>query len=210
MSTAWIVVFVIGAIVVWFYYRNKPRSLASIKRSLHILPAHFIVMDLETTGLDSRRHEIIEIGAIRANRDSSEHTTFQAFVQPIGKVPKAITKLTGITQGMLDENGEPLKKVLQEFSEFAGNLRIVTYNADFDMAFLHAAAIRSGCGLTFRNPVSCALKMARRAWPGRRSYKLADLSRDGGLSQSDSHRAIGDCLRTLTVYTAAVDILQSI
>jgi len=73
------------------------------------------------------------------------------------------------------------------------------------MSFLQNAAKR--CNLVIRNPASCALRMARLAWPGRRSYKLCDLARDGGLSNEGAHHALDDCKRALIVYTAAASIL---
>jgi DNA polymerase-3 subunit epsilon len=169
--------------------------------SLDHLPERFVVFDLETTGLDASKDEIIEVGAIRVNRTSSQHETFQASIKPSRKIPKRITDLTGISNEMLEENGEPLDKVLRKFAEFIGDLHLVTFNAEFDMAFLSNAASRHQ--IEVKNEFSCALKMARRAWPGRRSYRLADLARDGNLSSEDAHRAIGDCQRTLVVYTAA-------
>jgi DNA polymerase-3 subunit epsilon/DNA polymerase-3 subunit alpha (Gram-positive type) len=76
------------------------------------------------------------------------------------------------------------------------------------MAFLIAAANKHS--ITIPNSVSCALKMARRAWPGRRSYRLADIAKDGKLSGDGTHRALSDCQRALTVYTAAASQLGTI
>jgi DNA polymerase III subunit epsilon len=173
-----------------------------------MLPEQFVVVDLETTGLDVSKHEIIEIGAVRVNRDSDHHTTFQAFVRPSRKIPKKITDLTGITQDMIEKEGERLEVVLRQFIEFAGNHRLVFFKAEFDMAFLSNAAAQ--CGLKIENQVSCALQMARRAWPGRRSYRLADLSKDGGLSTEGAHRALHDCGLTMTIYGAAASKLRSV
>jgi DNA polymerase-3 subunit epsilon len=202
MGMAIFVAVVIAVLVLYAIVGGSKRRVADTAARLSILPDHFIIVDLETTGLDPEKDEIIEIGAIRANRDSMEHQAFQAFVTPIRKIPKRITDLTGITQEMLDKQGEPLEQAIRQFADFAGDLRIVTFNADFDMPFLHRAA--SHCEVTFSNPVSCALKMARRAWPGRHSYRLVDLANDGGLDTSDCHRSIGDCKRALIVYTGAV------
>lgn len=109
---------------------------------------------------------------------------------------------------MLDADGDSLEAALRDFSGFVGDLRLVSFNADFDMAFLRNAAEKHS--ITVSNPVSCALKMARRAWPGRRSYKLASLAHDGNLSSQDTHRALGDCERALIVYTAATNKLRAI
>ena len=161
-----------------------------------------------TTGLDPERHEIIEIAAIRVNRDSIHHDTFQSLVKPKRKVPRTITEMTGITQAMLDVDGKPLEEVLREFREFVGDLRLIAYNTKFDMAFLQCAAER--VGIEFSNEVSCALTMARRAWPHRDRFKLKDISKDGGLDMSDQHRALADCKRILVVYNASVAELQQL
>lgn len=177
--------------------------------SIAHLPERFVVFDLETTGLDAAKHEIIEIGAIRVNRDATNHETFQALVKPNKKVPKKIVELTGITQEMLDSDGDAIDDALQGFAAFVGDLRLVSFNAEFDMAFVNAATAR--CGMTpFNNPVSCAMQMARRAWPGRKSYRLADIAKDGNLDSKDTHRALADCQRALTVYGAAASSLRSV
>nr|WP_231734513.1 3'-5' exonuclease [Lysobacter gilvus] len=159
---------------------------------------------METTGLDPLRDEIIEIGAIRVNRDSVNHDTFEIIVRPVKKVPAKITQLTGITQAMVD-GGDDLDYSLRAFCKFVGDLPLVAFNADFDMAFLRSASNK--CGVTIPQRASCALKMARRAWPERASYKLKDLARDGNLGLEDEHRSLGDCKRALIVYTAAASRL---
>ena len=190
------------AVIGYLYFKSRGQ-----KPDLSILPEQFIVLDLETTGLDPVKHKIIEIGAVKVNRDSNNHTTFQALVKPSKKVPKKITEITGITQEMVEAEGEEIESVLKEFADFIGDLRLVTFNAEFDMGFLKEAANSHGIALT--NPVSCALKMARRAWPGLKSYRLADLANAGGLNCKGNHRALKDCQLTITVYTAAASKLGS-
>ncbi len=173
------------------------------------MPETFVVLDLETTGLDPARDEIIEIAAIRYRKGTTTHDTFQALVKPRKSVPKEITDLTGITQVMLDNEGEPLSQVVSEFSDFIGSLRLVTFNAEFDMAFLEAAYKNHGIPKPI-NPVSCALKMARRAWPRRKSFRLNDLANDGEFAEGKAHRALEDARRALIVYAAATAELKSI
>ena len=190
----------------YLFFRSRGRSESGQedKVDISMLPEQFVVLDLETTGLDPIKHEIIEIGAVKVNRDSDNHTTFQALIKPSKKVPKKITQITGITQEMLDADGEELGTNLKQLLDFIGDLRLVMFNADFDMGFLNEASKEHG--ITIRNPVSCALKMARRAWPDLRSYKLADINNTG----NGNHRALKDCELTIPVYTAAALKLGSV
>ena len=193
----------IAAIAYWYFSHCKQKALPV---DISHLPERFVVFDLETTGLDSTKHQIIEIGAIRVNRTSDNHETYQNLVLAKRKLPKKIIELTGITDELLKSEGVPIEQALREFADFAGDLRLVSFNSDFDLPFLHNAA--SQHGLEFRNPTSCALKMARKAWPKRQSFRLMDLARDGNLSLHNQHRALGDCERALHVYIAAASKLR--
>jgi len=207
-------------IVIWFSRRDqsappispqldiKPRipvplTTTRLSTALEVprLPRQFVVLDLETTGLSPRTNEIIEIGAIRVDLDSDVHLTFQTLVRPQKRVPHRISQMTGISQEMVEHDGRHISDALGEFLDFIQELPLVTFNANFDMAFLHAAAAASGRTIT--NPYTCALKLARRAWPGLASYRLVDLARLGGLSNDGTHRALGDCQRAMIVFTAA-------
>jgi DNA polymerase-3 subunit epsilon len=199
----WLVIAIIAAAVLFFLVKRQKRP------NLSVLPKQFVVFDLETTGLEPKINEIIEIGAIRVNRDSDHHDTFQALIRPRKKIPKKITEVTGITQDLIEKEGESLEVALVQFLEFVGELPLVSFNAEFDMAFLMNAVNQTQAGSPIKNRVSCALKMARRAWPGRKSYCLPDLAKDGALSAEGTHRALGDCKRALIVYTAAASKLGS-
>lgn len=176
---------------------NAPQRLSAQEA----LTEQFVVFDLETTGLDPSRCEIIEIGAIRVNRDSNMHDTFEALLKPSIPIPARITEITGITNAMVEAEGEEPAKALAEFKAFVGMLPLVAYNADFDMAFLRSAGERHG--VKIGNRITCALKEARRAWPGLPSYKLADLAARGNLDVSGTHRALKDCQLALIVYASA-------
>jgi DNA polymerase III epsilon subunit family exonuclease len=199
----WIVLIIAAVVLVYYFLRRKPQ-----KADISLLPEHFVVVDIETTGLDPEKHEIIEIGAVKVNRDSNFHTTLSALVKPSKKVSKKITELTGITDEMLDRDSEGIESAMNGFLEFIGDHRLVYYNAPFDHTFLTKAA--SLVGRKIENPVSCALDMSRRAWPGLKSYKLASLAGMGGLDTNGNHRALKDCELTMTVYAAAATKLGRI
>ena len=171
-----------------------------------LIADQFVVFDLETTGFSPNDNEIIEIGAIKV--DDTERTTLQLLVRPRTGIPPMITRLTGISQAMVERQGIPIDAAIEQFIAFIGHHRLVAYNADFDMRFIRAVGRRTDVNIV--NDYACALKMARRAWPNLPNYKLATLARLGGLSASGTHRALKDCELTEFVYTSAVAVLGTV
>jgi DNA polymerase III subunit epsilon len=189
---------------------SKPaRPLA--KPDLSMLPERFIVFDFETTGLSPQKHEIIEIGAIRVNRDSDLHDTFSTLVIPEGRITAKITQITGINRDMVKVDGLPLVDAIEQFREFVGTYPMVAFNCPFDRDFLHAACGRVK-GEPFTNDFHCALQLARRAWPGRNSYKLSAICADAGIrAQSGAaHRALPDCELAMRTFIAAAQNVRGI
>src|SRR5699024_4509183 len=102
----------------------------------------FVLIDLETTGLQPGRDEIIEFGALRI--DGDKETEFSCLVRPAGPLPKTIAELTGLTDETLQAQGLAMEQALQQFLTFIGRDKLVGYNLSFDMAFLRAACQRTG------------------------------------------------------------------
>lgn len=175
---------------------------------LDAIPETFVVFDVETTGLDAFQNEIIEIAAIKVHRDQAEHQTYTALVKPSKPIPPQITALNGITNEMVGEKGIPLENALEEFRVFIGKEKLVAFNKDFDKTFINAAAEKLGKKPIVKH-VTCAYKKAKAAWPGLKSYKLADLAKMGGLSDDGTHRALADCKRTMIVYKSAAQIVKN-
>ena len=72
--------------------------------------------------------------------------------------------------------------------------------------------IRGGGELLLKmdNPISCALDMARRAWPGLRSYPLVAFAQSHGMDTRGQHRTLKECARTLLIYYAAATQLGGV
>ena len=86
----------------------------------------YVVIDIETDGLDEKKNTIIEIGAVKFNGQQVEE--FNALIKYEEKLPPTIFKLTGISKSLLDQEGRDLKEVLSEFLLFIGDLTLVGYN----------------------------------------------------------------------------------
>ena len=83
-----------------------------------------IIVDLETTGLNSSFDEIIEIGAIKVDLDSGETLEeFQTFSKPEDSLDPFIVKLTGINSKML-EGAPDNEDAVDAFLAFAENFPI--------------------------------------------------------------------------------------
>lgn len=182
------------------------RGPSSASVDLSMLPAQFVIYDLETTGLDPDRHEIIEIAAIKVERDGFAWRGFTSLVIPQGRISSKISTLTGINRAMVKADGLPPDQVITAFRKFVGDLPLISFNAPFDSSFLRSTCDRLGLD-HFPNEAICALAMARKAWPGRSSYRLTNLSRDFGIKVHSEHRALPDCERAVYVYVLAAQRL---
>jgi DNA polymerase III epsilon subunit family exonuclease len=191
-----------------FFIWNRIRNVSKASTNLSRLPSTFVVVDIETTGLEPQIDEIIEIAAVQIIPEASNHPSLTALITPSMPIPKRITQITGITQAMINEDGEPLAAVIKDFIDFFADHRLVFFNAPFDLAFLQKAFQRHGHVIT--NPVSDALPMARKAFPGQKNYKLTTLAKAAGLDTSKAHRALADCHMTAVVYSAAAQQLNRI
>jgi DNA polymerase III epsilon subunit family exonuclease len=101
-----------------------------------------IAFDLETTGLDANKEEIIEIGAIlfsvkesRGYMVPEKLDEFQSFIKASKPIPAEATKINNITDEML-LNAPSCSEVLQKFKVFCDNANcLVAHNASFDAKF---------------------------------------------------------------------------
>jgi DNA polymerase-3 subunit epsilon/ATP-dependent DNA helicase DinG len=152
-----------------------------------------VALDIETTGLDSRRDAIIEIGAVRFSgaRIESEWTTL---VNPGRVIPSFITQLTGITNEMVSK-APPVKAVINEFADFVGESPVLGHNVRFDLSFLRQHQI------LINNPVLDTYELASVLMPTASRYNLGALGQQLGILLPATHRALDDARATHALYT---------
>ena len=167
-----------------------------------LLPEDYVLVDLETTGLNPILDSIIEIGAVRV-RGGVECARFQTLVCPPPRatgryVEPFITALTGITNDML--RGQPsIFEALPAFRTFAGNDLILGYNVGFDVNFLYENYFAVFFE-PFRNDYVDVLRFARRLYPEMPHHRLCDMVTRFHVTTEGEHRAIADCLATKLCY----------
>jgi DNA polymerase-3 subunit epsilon len=173
-----------------------------------IAAADFVVVDLETTGLDVRGASILEIGAVRVS-GLRLVDRFETFVRPPGRLPRAIVELTGIHDAMVSE--APTKeRALQSFARWLDRTPVapfVAHNASFDHRFVTRAL--DLCGLPpYCGVVLCTRKLARRLVPELGRYNLDHVCAHFGVSNGARHRALGDAEATARVLIDLLEIAQ--
>ncbi|WP_456710891.1 3'-5' exonuclease [Bradyrhizobium sp. USDA 4452] len=171
-------------------------------RSVYCLPDETarlhrgIFLDIETTGLDQARDEIIEIGMVPFDfasdgRIFSVHEAFSRFRDPGRPIPAEVTAITGITDDMV--RGSSIDPA--EFEAFLGEaVVVIAHNAAFDRRF----AERS-CDAFARLAWVCSWSEINWAAEG-----FVDGTRLGQLAAAcgffhDGHRAVHDCRAGLEI-----------
>ena len=174
----------------------KPRKSYAKKKTV-FMPADFVVLDVETTGLDPLTDRITELAAIRyRNGKRTEALTY--LVNPDREIPDAVVSLTGITAEMVKDQ-PPVEKVLPLFLSFLGKDTLVGHNIDFDLRFITAAACRAKLKPPHNSTVD-TLAITRQRYPDLPHHRLEDLARQLRIPQPESHRALADCETTAACY----------
>jgi DNA polymerase-3 subunit epsilon len=155
----------------------------------------FVVVDVETTGLNPEEHRIVEICLLSVeNGDVNEIWTTR--FNPEGPVGK--TEIHGITDA--DVRNAPLfRDSLQEIQKRIKGVVLVAHNARFDLAFLRAEFERSGFKSEWL-PSICTLQASNYYQPHLSRRRLADCCEDIGVEIEGAHSANGDSIATAKLF----------
>ena len=149
-----------------------------------------VVVDLETTGLQRGRDEIIEIGAVEW-KDGVLGESFHTLVRPDAPPSDEIMKLTGIPSGAL-ASAPDLGKTLPQFFRFLKGRRIAGHNAWFDFQFLQAGAEQAGYDLPIPADPLDTLLLSYVCLPLQRDHRLAAIAHACGVNVDTTHRGLAD------------------
>jgi len=178
-------------------------------------PVKIIAFDLETTGLDVSKEEIIEIGAIMFSVKESkgrivpdELEEFQYLLKTSRRIGNEATKINHITNEMLSTASQPAE-VLQKFKALCDKANcLVAHNAAFDTSFL-SSAYGKHLVTAPTLPILDSMKIARNIiqLP---NYKLGNIAKsfEGRneislkIKDGSMHRAVYDCEMLMHILVA--------
>lgn len=153
-----------------------------------------VILDIETDGLDSSINNIIEIGAIKIIKDTTEKINL--LINTNKEIPKNIEKLTGIDNLLLKQKGITKEIALKKLLNFIEDLPIVGYSINFDIRFINQALEDIGKEKLL-NKTFDLLKFVKKEKMFLNNYKLTTVLQEYNIEEKVKHRALSDAEVTL-------------
>ena len=167
-----------------------------------------VAFDTETTGLDTARDAIVQIGAVRLlGGRILPGERFETLVDPGRPIPPASSRIHGIDDAAV--GGAPdAATALAGFHGFARGAVLVAHNAPFDLAFLKRQAPE---GLAFDHPVLDTVLLSAAVFGETETHTLDAIADRLGvrIDGAARHTATGDAVATAEVLLRLIPILEA-
>jgi DNA polymerase III epsilon subunit family exonuclease len=160
-------------------------------------PLTLIVLDTETTGLDYKTEQIIELAAVRLE-EGVITDTFHSLIKPTVPIRSSSHKVHGIAEADLAD-APLIQDVLPGFNAFMGDLPYAAHSAYNDFSFINQA-YRQHLGKSFDNHRIDTYELFRQLFPDEPSHGMGALLARFNLPPHDAHRALEDAMALAQVY----------
>ncbi|MDE0694323.1 MAG: 3'-5' exonuclease [Boseongicola sp.] len=166
-----------------------------------------VVVDVETTGLDSERDRIVTLAMIEVDMTRLTETTepqdcivrtMQQTFDPGIPIPAAASRIHGLRDR--DVRGHPsFESRAGEIRDFIGTLPLIGHNVSFDKKFLSASFKRAGLKTLHRNRSHCTMWRYRNAHAGLSSLDAVAAAMGVSGRAGETHQADEDAMLALAV-----------
>ena len=170
------------------------------------IPA-FVAVDLETTGLEFEKDEIIEVALVRFENGAPVDSVDYLVRPESAKLRPFIESLTGISNEDI-AGAEDFASLAGKISAFVGDMPLVAHNAMFDSRFLKNALEK--VGIPFNNPVWDSLTLSRIAYQDVPNHRLDTLTQVLNIERSRAHRALPDAEACGKLFVMAYEKIASL
>ena len=168
---------------------------------------NIVVYDIETTGLDLNSDQIVQIAAIKLDKNGEINEKFERFVIPDREISEGAYVTHGYDLDYIKEHGGvSAKQALTEFKEFAEGSVLVGHNSvKFDAVIVDRQL--KECGLDPLNVVAeyDTLVLAKLFCPESPNYKLSTLCDRFGIVNERAHDAFEDICATAGVLKCLIE-----
>ena len=163
-----------------------------------LLNGRVVVFDTETTGLDTKNDDIIQIAAIEII-SGKIGKSFEVYIDTNKDITSS-QKIHHISKEKLKECGVDKKEALNKFLDFIGNSTIVAHNLDYDFEILQSNLARVKLPILDNNIAKYdSIEITKRLYPKLPSYRLEYLIDKFDLEGVNSHNALDDVKATVNL-----------
>ncbi len=154
-----------------------------------------VALDLETTGLDKKEDQIIEVALVKFDEKTFEIVDeFSTLVNPLIPIPEVISNICNITDKDV-KNAPVFAEIKDKISDFIWDNPILGHNTEFDRDFL----INSWISLE-KNIMLDTFFLANFLVRNEKSLSLESLCLYLGIKLEWAHRALNDTIATKKVF----------
>ena len=167
----------------------------------------FCAFDTETTGLHAVQDHLMEIGAVKFDKDGVI-ATFDQLIKPPVPISPFVTSITHIDDNLVS-SCPPVEKAVQDFLRFCDGTFLIAHNAPFDLGFVNTALER----MTFpplKNKTIDTLPLSRWSYPTLGKYNLQFLAEQFKIEVRAAHRADDDARVCMEVFLRCIKDTMSV
>src|SRR3989344_8266492 len=171
---------------------------------------NFAFIDIELTGLDLAKHEIIEIGCVVATPDFKILEEFELKIKPerISDADPVSLRISHYNPAEW-ESARTLAEAMKIFSEKTKDCIMVGQNVAFDSAFLEYAFTKTGIKNSMHyhklDTISIAWAKLHKE-PDLEHFYLRDLCARFGIKNERAHTALSDARATFELYKKLMEL----
>jgi DNA polymerase III subunit epsilon len=167
----------------------------------------WVVVDIETTGLDRSVHNVLSIGAVAiVDGQVDINDSFEAYLKQTTASESSNILIHGISSNQ-QLNGSDPHTACQAFLDYVGTSPLMGFQSSFDRGFL-ARAMRVWAQAPLGTDWLDVAELARMAYPENKARALDDWLTSLQIENLQRHSAIFDALATAMLLQALLKKLQ--
>ena len=179
-----------------------------------------IFLDIETTGLDCNRHEILEIAVVKELIEAPYNAPGIIVEQWCRKIiPRKIVdadpialRVNGYSQVTWDKEAVSFASIADELYSLLSSGKIIGQNPNFDLGFIAAEYFNMDIKPTFLRYAIDTTTCSYLAWglDGEQKLSLDSIREFCGLDTANSHTALKDALDCRTIFYKSLEKLNEL